>query len=311
MNGKSPSSGAPIRSKTRGCAGEHVLEERHEQRTGTTSRSAIVRGSRRSCGGRARAVARGDREAHAASCSMSREERLVEVALAGPLAKLGGRRRRRADGRRAAGAASSQRSASSITWLDTSSVVPCGRRARGRSPRGRAAAPGRARRSARRARAARARRAAPWRARRGRAARRRGGRRRWSACRAERDRRDHLVDAVAGRAEHAREVAQVLADGEVAVHRRRLRHVADPAAQRRRARRLAEHVDAAAGDDLHADDRAHERRLAAAARAEQAGDGAGTNRLPKGRRARACRRARPAGGRQRRPARRAWGRFYA
>ena len=48
------------------------------------------------------------------------------------------------------------------------------------------------------------------------------------------------------RPEHAREVAQVLARREVAVDRRRLRHVADLAAQGRRARRQAEDLDVAA-----------------------------------------------------------------
>ena len=47
----------------------------------------------------------------------------------------------------------------------------------------------------------------------------------------------------AGRAEHAGEVAQVLADGQVGVDRRRLRDVADPAAQAAASRPAAEHVD--------------------------------------------------------------------
>jgi hypothetical protein len=58
---------------------------------------------------------------------------------------------------------------------------------------------------------------------------------------------------------------------EVEVHERRLRDVADPRAQRRRPGRQAEHLDGAASDALHAHDRADERRLARAARAQQTG----------------------------------------
>ena len=76
-------------------------------------------------------------------------------------------------------------------------------------------------------------------------------------------------------AQHGGEVAQVLLDGQVGVDRRRLRHVGHAAAQRRRARRLLEHAHVAARHALHADDRADQRRLAASARAEQAGHAAG------------------------------------
>src|SRR5690349_4812637 len=85
------------------------------------------------------------------------------------------------------------------------------------------------------------------------------------------DGRDDGVDALRRRAEHCGEVAQVLAHRQVAVDRRRLGHVADARPQRPRPGRLAEHGHRPRGDDLHADDGAHERRLAAAARAEQAG----------------------------------------
>jgi hypothetical protein len=67
------------------------------------------------------------------------------------------------------------------------------------------------------------------------------------------------------------EVAGVLPHGEVLVHARGLGDVADAAAERRRAGRLAEDGDLAGSHHLHADDGAHERGLAAAARAEQAG----------------------------------------
>ena len=93
----------------------------------------------------------------------------------------------------------------------------------------------------------------------------------WSACRPRSTVDRRLVDPVVGRIEHAREVAQVLARGEVAVDRRRLRHVTDLPSQRRRSCRLAEHDDVSRLDHLHADDRAHERRLPGTARAEQAG----------------------------------------
>jgi hypothetical protein len=66
------------------------------------------------------------------------------------------------------------------------------------------------------------------------------------------------------------EVVQVLPDGEVAVHRRALGDVADLAAQPRRTGGLAQHVHLAGDAGLHADDGAHQGRLAAAARPEQA-----------------------------------------
>ena len=82
---------------------------------------------------------------------------------------------------------------------------------------------------------------------------------------------DDRVDPVARHAEHAREVREVLAHGEIAVDGRCLRHVAEPVAQSRRAGRETEHGHVAPGHDLNADDRADQRRLAAPARAEEAG----------------------------------------
>ena len=70
------------------------------------------------------------------------------------------------------------------------------------------------------------------------------------------------------------EVAGVLLDREVRIHAGRLGQVAHLVAQRLGAGRVAEHGDGAAHDLLHADDRAHQGGLAAAARPEQAGDAA-------------------------------------
>jgi hypothetical protein len=83
------------------------------------------------------------------------------------------------------------------------------------------------------------------------------------------DEPDHLLDPRARGAEDAGEVAQILLDGQVGVDGWCLGDVGDAPAQRRRPGRLAEHRHAAALDDLNADDRAHERRLPRAARAEQ------------------------------------------
>jgi hypothetical protein len=57
-----------------------------------------------------------------------------------------------------------------------------------------------------------------------------------------------------------------------------LRHVADSAPEVGRAGLPAENDDAAGRNDLHADDRPYESRLAASAGAEQAGHGARANR---------------------------------
>ena len=92
----------------------------------------------------------------------------------------------------------------------------------------------------------------------------------------EPDRRDRRVDVVrAPTPRMAREVVEVLAHGEVAVDGRRLGHVADAAAQRGAPAGRPSTVTAPAGDPLDADDRAHQRGLAAARWAEQADDLAG------------------------------------
>jgi hypothetical protein len=81
---------------------------------------------------------------------------------------------------------------------------------------------------------------------------------------AEPDPVDHCIDALAPDADDAGEVREVLAYGEVVVDRRGLRHVANPLPQLLCPRGQAEDGDAAGGNDLHADDRADQRRLAAA-----------------------------------------------
>ncbi len=98
-----------------------------------------------------------------------------------------------------------------------------------------------------------------------------------ASLRAERDGIDHLVAAGGPEPVEPAEVAKVLADREVGVDRRRLGHVADPAPQRGRPGRLAEHGHVTARNLLDADDGAQERRLAAAARPEQPGDAAGAD----------------------------------
>ena len=119
----------------------------------------------------------------------------------------------------------------------------------------------------------------------------------WSRERLQPDRRERGVGRVAPRSEHAREVAQVLADGQVAVHGRRLRHVADAP----RAAAASRPPGRARGPSqtrlLHADDRAQERRLAGAARAEQARHSAAAHLEREFGQHRASRRGRRGGGR--------------
>src|SRR5262249_62135934 len=90
--------------------------------------------------------------------------------------------------------------------------------------------------------------------------------------RAELDRLEHLVDPGYRRSEHAREIAEVLARCEVHVDGGRLGHVPGAGANVVRARCLAEDENLSRFDDLHAHDATHERRLAAAAWAEQSRD---------------------------------------
>ena len=200
-----------------------------------------MRGSRRSCRSTRSAVASVMRGLTRRLRSTSEERLPPGRARRSRSSSAGGARWRRA-GRRASAAARRSASASSITWLDTSSVVPPSASA-WKVPTGRAAAPGRGRPSARRARAARARPssalASDTRARCPPESLRRPA----SACR-PRPTVAITSSMRSGRpSEHPREVAEVLAHGQVGVHRRRLGHVADAPAQLGRARRLAEHGD--------------------------------------------------------------------
>ena len=155
----------------------------------------------------------------------------------------------------------SQRSASSITWLETINAAPR-RRARRRCPTTGGAAPGRGRPWARRAPAH------PACVSKATAS---DTRERWppDSCpaseslpirRVRRPRRRSIAVVLRRRAPTQRSAGS--RDGEIGVDARRLGHVADPAAQRRAARGLAEHGDRPALDDLDADDAAHQRRLA-------------------------------------------------
>ncbi len=86
---------------------------------------------------------------------------------------------------------------------------------------------------------------------------------------------DRLLAGGAGRpsgVQYLGEVREVLADGEVVVHGRRLRDVAGPGTQRGVSGGPAEDVERAGDVRLGAGDRAHEGGLAAAGGAEEAGD---------------------------------------
>ena len=169
------------------------------------------------------------------------------------------------------------------------------RPAGGTCPRARGAAPGRGRRSARRGRAGRAR---PSRATASET------RDRWPPLRAA----DHLVRTRAGRPRQAAlDDPSALApstrakkrrfsrDGEVVVHAGGLGDVADPVPQAAEPAGSPSTVTVPERDLLHADDRAHQRGLAAAGRAEQPGHltrSGSPNEIPG---STCCRRARPAG----------------
>jgi hypothetical protein len=89
---------------------------------------------------------------------------------------------------------------------------------------------------------------------------------------AEPDGVDRLVRGLRVCAVQRREVPDVVDDTQVVVDRGVLGDVTDPVAQFRGSGRSAQHGDRPAGDDLGTDDRAHQRGLAAAGRAEDAGD---------------------------------------
>lgn len=88
---------------------------------------------------------------------------------------------------------------------------------------------------------------------------------------------DSRVGRVAVEPVQRREVADVVDDSQVVVNGRVLRHVSDASAQHGRPGRPAQDCDPTCGDDLGADDAAHQGGLAAAGRTEQAGDGAARN----------------------------------
>ena len=99
----------------------------------------------------------------------------------------------------------------------------------------------------------------------------------WPACAAEGDGLDRLLDRRRRRAEDA---ARSSGGSRARSGRRRRREPASrsrSAGAGRRAGREAVHGDLARLDDLHADDRAHQGRLAGAARAQQAGDDAASD----------------------------------
>jgi hypothetical protein len=89
---------------------------------------------------------------------------------------------------------------------------------------------------------------------------------------AEVDLLDDLGDLLRACAHDRGKVLEVLAHCEVLVGRLALRAVPDAAPQRRRPRHITEHPDFSAHTPLDADDDAHQRRLAPAARPDQAGD---------------------------------------
>ena len=158
-----PSSGAPTRSKVCGSSVEHAPQQR-QQHAGHDEQQ------------RERARVAPQLAQHpAAPVARTIARRLMPPPVPRPAAGTPPRRRPRrcaasscsarlgrpGSARRASAASRSQRSASSITWLDTSSVVPASA-SRRKSAHSSRAAPGRARPSARPAPAARARPAAPW-----------------------------------------------------------------------------------------------------------------------------------------------------
>ncbi len=94
----------------------------------------------------------------------------------------------------------------------------------------------------------------------------------------QRDRPQHLFPPARRHPEHPAEVAEILADGEVVVHGGSLGRVGDTSAKPAGAGGQPQNAHLPVLDPLHADERAHERRLAAAARAEQARDASGRDR---------------------------------
>ena len=254
-----PTSGTPTRWKI--CSSPsntHLISASSTQ--GTTISRASVRGSRRSCRSTRIAVARTIRPlrqptscrnadstssapVRASSCSLDSHARIRPSRISTIM---------------------SQRSASSITWLDTSSVVPASasrRKSAHSSVRSTGSRPDRRlvqhqqlgrveqRRCQRHARPLAA------------------GQRPDDApgLLGQPDRTHHLVHPIGRGAQNAGEVAEVLAHRQVEVHGWRLGDIAHPPSQAGAPGRLTEHRHVARRDDLNADDRAHQRRLAAPA----------------------------------------------
>ena len=212
MNGNSPSSGAPIRWKTGGSAVEHVPQQRsssarHDEQQRDRAR-VVADLPQHALRGRARVIRAltpppprsGAGTPRPRSCSPVRSR------------SARGRRLARAGRRRASAASASHAAASSITWLETSSVVPPSASpwnvAHSSRAQHRVEADGRLVEHEQ----LRARRAAPPRARPASAGRRRACRRPAPARVARPTVVEHALDDRAGPApSDAREVAQVLA----------------------------------------------------------------------------------------------------
>ena len=238
MNGKRPSSGAPIRSNDGGVVDEEVLEQRDEHARHDEEQSDGARVApqlpehARGRGGarRSRRALRGDQS----------QERLVHALgpgtgldLLGPFPLPAGGRRAGAGARRSARprpSRGSRRAASRPRPRACANACHRSRRSSGSRP---TVGSSRTSSSGRPTSAVAS-----------------DTRERWppdsrsttrSASLAEADQLDRVVDLPARRADQPREIAEVLAHGEVAVDGRRLGGVGDPAPEGRRAGGLAEH----------------------------------------------------------------------
>ena len=127
MNGKRPHIGAAMCSNVAGCESNTYLSS-VSRPTGTTSRSAIVRGSRRICQSTRRPVAVTSRSVG----TTARKARLRSLSPVSARSSSGVVAARIAPSR--IRSRSSHSAASSIEWLETSSVAPGGRELPERSP---------------------------------------------------------------------------------------------------------------------------------------------------------------------------------
>ena len=273
MNGKRPSSGPPIRLNVPGCPSS-TYRRRIWSAHGTTSRSTMVRGSRRSWRRTRPAVAS---VAAGVIRSLGALDELQECALEvvrfGVVAELGGRA-----GRQDPPVAHQHEPVAAVGLVhDVARHEERRPRVRQRPERGPEVAAQHGVEADGRLVEHQ-----EWRL------VQEGGRQahagelaaRQAACRPGCEARDvdgahHVGDAVRPGADDCREVVKVLLDGQVEVDGRGLRHVADPRPERRRPRGRAEHRHRPTLDDLDPHDRPHQRRLPAAGWAEQACDLAG------------------------------------